>query len=134
MKEINAKMYTFRLVVFSIHIHYSFSYEARLCFAGIDRVHIALSCWVKVMRVIKSRRLQKQVSAVTLSKECLEKTANFTNNRLTSKGNCSLACAVRTLSMSTALIVSLNAMPIVNLKILALSRTCNILRTSCHSN
>ena len=48
------------------------------------------------MRVIKSRRLQKQVSAVTLSNECLEKTANFTNNRLTSKGNCSLACAVRT--------------------------------------
>ena len=32
------------VVVFSIHIHYSFSYEARLCFAGLDRVHIALSC------------------------------------------------------------------------------------------
>ena len=44
LKEINAKRYTFRLVVFSIHIHYSFSYEARLCFDGLDWVHIALSC------------------------------------------------------------------------------------------
>ena len=35
LKEINAKMYTFRLVVFSIHIHYSLSYEAGLCFAGL---------------------------------------------------------------------------------------------------
>ena len=46
LKEINAKIGTLLgyVVVFSIHIHYSFSYEARLCFAGLDRVHIALSC------------------------------------------------------------------------------------------